>query len=352
MKKIKIILLFSIFAFLFAACESDIDKVVMSSNPTLPGLEDVVITTDFNVSNMDSLVNFSWSAAEFGFTSSVTYDVEAAPVEDFSEDVMTLLSTQETKGSVEISVINNALLTWKKEVGTETTLYYRVSASLSPSQIYYSQVKAASLTPFEVLREYPMMYVPGSYQGWTPGGENGRLYSYESDNIYQNIIRLVDGEQDTVMFKVTVNPNWDGPNYGGVLTQDGNNYSATLDASGGNFAAVKGTYQFEVDKSALTLSMTKTDDWGIIGSAIPPYDWSADVDMFYNGQRKMWEVTGNFKAGGFKFRANDDWVFSYGDNGGDGVLDSDNGADIPLAEDGNYTIRFNPVTLKYTVQKN
>jgi hypothetical protein len=104
-----------------------------------------------------------------------------------------------------------------------------------------------------------------------------------------------------------------------------------------------------VDVNALTISLTKTNDWGIIGSAVPPYDWSKDVDMFYNGQRKMWEITANFQAGDIKFRADDSWTLNYG--GSNGTLTA-GGANINLATAGNYTIRFDPVKLTYTIMKN
>lgn len=102
----------------------------------------------------------------------------------------------------------------------------------------------------------------------------------------------------------------------------------------------------------MTISLTKTDDWGIIGSSIPPYDWSADVNMNYNGQRQMWEITGDFKAGDFKFRANDDWTLNYGDDGNKNGGLKAGGDNIALAADGNYTIRFDPVKLTYTIIKN
>jgi len=63
----------------------------------------------------------------------------------------------------------------------------------------------------------------------------------------------------------------------------------------------------------------------------------------------MWEITGDFKAGEFKFRANDDWTLAYGYNGTEGML---GGTNIPLAADGNYTIRMDLVKQTYTVIQN
>ncbi len=102
--------------------------------------------------------------------------------------------------------------------------------------------------------------------------------------------------------------------------------------------------------NALTISLTKTEDWGLIGSATPD-GWNSDQNMFYNGQRKMWEITLDLVVGEFKFRANDAWDTNYGDNGGDGTLEA-GGANIAVTEAGSYTIRFDPVALTYTVVKN
>ncbi len=65
----------------------------------------------------------------------------------------------------------------------------------------------------------------------------------------------------------------------------------------------------------------------------------------------MWEITDNFVVGEFKFRANDAWDLNYGDKGADGTLEA-GGDNIKLTAAGNYTIRFDPVKLTYTVKKN
>jgi hypothetical protein len=251
---------------------------------------------------------------------------------------------------VKVSDINNIILSWNRRVGDTVAVYYRVAASVSPTVIVYSETKSRSFIAYESLINYPMVYVPGSYQGWSPGAENGRLFSYGFNSQYAGIIRLVDGTNPTVEFKITPAPNWNN-DWGGSLTKTGNNYSGTLVPRGSNFQVTAGTYAFAVDVSTLTIALTKTDDWGIIGSAVPPYDWSRDVDMFYNGQRKMWEITADFRAGEFKFRANNDWALNYGDNGADGTLEP-GGANIALPSAGNYTIRFDPVKLTYTIKKN
>jgi hypothetical protein len=222
-----------------------------------------------------------------------------------------------------------------------------VSASAATA---YSAVKTMSFKPYDVLINYPMVYVPGAYQGWSPGATNGRLFSYGFNSQYAGIVRIKDGTNATSEFKITSAPDWNHTNWGGTLTKTGNNYSGTLDPSGNNLSVSAGTYAITVDVTTLAITLTKTDDWGIIGDATAG-GWGSSTPMFYNGQRKLWEITASLTVGAFKFRANDAWDLNYGDTGADGTLNA-GGDNIAVTTAGNYTIRMDVVKLTYTVKKN
>ncbi len=353
MKKTTLITLFlAMLGLLLVSCKSDITQPVINSNPSAPALADVSITAQFTMANTDSLIRFSWSAPDFGFSASVDYVVEVSPKSDFSSNVAQLIKTQKLTGTAKVGDVNALLLSWNNPIGTAATFYYRVSATLDGTTLpaVYSSVKSKSITPFDAVINWPMIYAPGSYQGWTPGADNGKLFSYGYNNTYEGIIRLKNGADATIQFKITSAPDWNHTNWGGTLTQSGNNYSGTLDPSGGNYEVLPACYQIKVDVSALTISLTKTDDWGLIGDATAG-GWNTSTPMFYNGQRKMWEITTDLTAGTFKFRANDAWDLNYGSNANDGTLQG-NGSNIPIAAAGNYTIRFDPVAKTYTVKKN
>lgn len=87
---------------------------------------------------------------------------------------------------------------------------------------------------------------------------------------------------------------------------------------------------------------------GIIGSAVPPYDWSADVDMItVDGEMYAGIVT--CVAGEAKFRQDDAWAINWGAADfpiGVGVQD---GANIPVAA-GTYLVIFNRTTGMYSFQ--
>ena len=357
MKKIILFTLsMAVLGLLFVSCESDITETKISPSPSQPAVGNIALPDSFAVNYGDSLVTFSWSASDFGFASSTTYKVQLSDTSDFSKNLSDLITTQKLSGTAKVSDINTLILSWNYSIGTPVTVYYRVAATVSSSLApVYSSTKSTSLTPYDAVINYPMIYVPGSYQGWAPGAANGRLYSYGFDSEYSSIVRLIDTTTTTTQFKITSDPDWNHTNWGGTLTKTGNNYAGAMDAAGNNFEVDNACYVVTANVTALSISLTKTDDWGIIGSAVPPYDWSKDVDMFYNGQRKMWEITADFNFSGataeFKFRANDDWSLNYGDTGADGTLNA-GGDNIVLSSPGNYTIRFDPVNLAYTVIKN
>ena len=89
---------------------------------------------------------------------------------------------------------------------------------------------------------------------------------------------------------------------------------------------------------------------GIIGSAVPPYDWSADVDMItVDGEMYAGIVT--CVAGEAKFRQDDAWAINWGAADfpiGVGVQD---GPNIPVAA-GTYLVIFNRTTGMYSFQTN
>ncbi|RMG27177.1 MAG: hypothetical protein D6730_07770 [Bacteroidetes bacterium] len=63
----------------------------------------------------------------------------------------------------------------------------------------------------------------------------------------------------------------------------------------------------------------------------------------------MWRITLDLQAGEVKFRANDDWAINFGDDDGNGSLEY-GGANIVIAEAGNYTIDLMLSVQDYTYQ--
>ena len=175
--------------------------------------------------------------------------------------------------------------------------------------------------------DYPVLYVPGGYQGWDPANEETVIKSINSDGMYESYVYMEAGTE----FKFTDGPGWD-VNYGdiggdGTLEQNGDNISV----------ADEGVYRILVDFPNLTYSVTKMS-WGLIGSSTVN-GWDSDMDMEYILEEDAWVISTDLTAGEIKFRANDGWDINFGDSGADAKLEY-GGDNIVIPANGFYTIKL------------
>jgi hypothetical protein len=112
-------------------------------------------------------------------------------------------------------------------------------------------------------------------------------------------------------------------------------------------AGAAGLYYFQVDLNTNTYVMEKRS-WGVIGDATPT-GWDSDTDMVYDAENDALFLEISLNPGNIKFRANDDWTANLGDEEGDAILTQD-GADIVIAEGGNYEIMLFLNRTNYTYQ--
>ncbi len=189
--------------------------------------------------------------------------------------------------------------------------------------------------------DYPLVFVPGSYQGWHPDDSTTVLASVNDDGKYEGYLWFPD---DNTEFKFCYTPDW-SVNYG----DDG--ADGTLDRNGANIVApAAGYYKINLDTTAHTYALLKTE-WGVIGSATAD-GWNSDQNMTYDPATGLWTIVLELQAGEIKFRANDDWALNYGDNGADGILE-EGGANISIPEPGKYKIslKLGIPDYTYTIEK-
>jgi starch-binding outer membrane protein SusE/F len=169
----------------------------------------------------------------------------------------------------------------------------------------------------------PYLWVPGN-PSWAPATAD-KLYSPNNDGTYSGFTALDGG------FKLATAADWSHTCYGIGAT------AGTLSSTGGNLTADTGFYYLIADLNKLTYTATKITSVSIIGSV--KGNWDTDVDMTYNASSKSYSVTADLNAGEFKFRMNHDWTINLG-----GTVDSltGGGANLKLAEAGNYTITVYP----------
>ena len=347
MKKISILFLALATLMGFYSCEKEGTKVVLDpNNITSPELKSPVDgdSMTFTKENSDSTLVFTWTSASYGFNVAVDYYVQ---VDRQGNNFNNAISVGHIKSKDSLQIIvndlNNTILLLEDdpEVPLPLDVSFRVIAIVNSNvDTAFSQVVNVKITPFYIPIVYPQLYLPGSYQGWNPATSDS-IGSLNSDGNYEGYIYM-ESATTPIQFKFTSDRDWNHTNYGSagpgkLTTENGLDNNLEVPESG--------YYKFNVNTTELTWTYLKTT-WGLIGSATPN-GWDSDQPMNYDVDTHEWKITLNLTAGEIKFRANGAWDLNYGSNAGDGKLQA-NGANIEVAEAGNYTVILN---LDHTVYK-
>ena len=103
---------------------------------------------------------------------------------------------------------------------------------------------------------------------------------------------------------------------------------------------------FEIDESTGASRST----WGVVGSAANNWGATPDLPFYTTSSANVFVAYVNLKVGEIKFRENNSWDNNLGDNDADGSLEP-GGANIGIAEAGDYKIVFNQNTMSYTIER-
>ena len=175
------------------------------------------------------------------------------------------------------------------------------------------------------------LYTPGNSNGWNQAASQ-RLFTSDYSNYFG--YAHLNGE-----FKFTSQPDWNGINFGfaadGQLSNDG--------GAGNINAGADGLYWCEANIAALTYKLTAVTTIGVIGDATPA-GWDASTALKPSPDFTVWTGDIVFKAGEFKFRANDDWDINLGGDLSDLQQGGDN---IASPGEGTYAVRLDLSSLPY-----
>lgn len=355
MKKIFLILLsISGLLFLFSCEDEPVGPILDTSAIVAPSITSPTDTTYvLQKDSADSVFcNFEWTAVKTNINNlaAPNYTLQIDIADSNFINAVDLISTTDTSSKFTVGDINKKLLSMGLLADQEDTVEVRVKASVGEHvDFVYSKSLKLYITPYSTAGDTTVtasvLYVPGAYQGWKPDLAPV-IASAKDDGKYEGFIYFTG---DDYTFKFTSAPDWNHTNFG----NGGDGILDTDDGAGNLEVPDSGCYRMNVDTIALTWKYTKTD-WGIIGSAVAPYDWSEDIDMNWDAVNNVFTITLDMKAGEFKFRANDAWAINFGDNDADGSLEQD-GANIALPEDGNYTVTLDlghPPDYTYSFVKN
>lgn len=344
---------------LLFSCEKDETKAYLDANPSAPAFTSPSTGTSKVLTMADSAIaiTFNWTETDFGYPAEILYDLQMSKEGDnFIKPVGIASVASKNTASIITYDFDNLLLAMGLNYDVESTIEIRLRSIIKGinssgfADTVYSEVITMNVTPFEVIVNYPKLYVCGSFQGWKEK-EAPVISSVKSNDKYEGYLYFPEA---TTEFKMLMEPEWIEDKTIGDPDASGTTGTLQIGAWGGNNIKIPGGpgyFKLNADLVGKTYTYLKTD-WGLIGDATPG-KWDSDQDMTYDDVTKTWAITLDLVVGKIKFRANDGWDLNYGDEGADGKLEA-GGADIDVAEAGNYTITLDlskPI-YKYTVVKN
>jgi len=273
---------------LFSACEKEETKAILLTTPTAPAITTVPDLTLKRTEASKALVIIG-TKADFGFQSSVTYNLEADLAGNQFKNPIAIASGRVDTFNISVTELNSTLIkTLPLDKSSAMELRVRavltIEASGATPIVAISEVKAVSITT----------YGPPSL-AFTVAGTPQTITSPTDNKKYSGWIYT-----DGTAFKFTNKDN--GKIYGGDAA------TGVLTENGPAIALAAGAYNVVVDLTDLTqIKMTANDvTIGIIGDGVG--GWDNDTKMIYNFTDHTWNVTKTVTAGGIKFRTHGGWA--------------------------------------------
>ncbi len=194
-----------------------------------------------------------------------------------------------------------------------TTYHVRAYATNSKGTVYGSDIQFTTLAntrTWNVPGSYVAASYPGSgYSDWSPGSSPQVKSTVTAPDAIEGYVYMANASND---WKFATQNDWSGPNYGEGTP------AGTLSETGSNIVSTAGYYKINVNAAVnpMTYTAVKTV-WGVIGDLT---SWSSQLPLTYDPAVRVWKGGIHMTAGGWKFRANDDWGYNYGAPAGSNAL--------------------------------
>ena len=266
-----------------------------------------------------------WSPANFGYSASVTYSLQAVKSSDsFTNESSAIVlgtfnsSADVNQKAVTQRVLNNLLLSAGASIGSTGTFKLRVmakpSTQLAASTNGVSAVSnevTITATPYDTFDEFQKLYMPGGYGGastfadWSGAGNSATIFSPGNDGKYEGFVWMNVANPE---FKFNSDPTWSGNDKG----ENSSNGAFSGSLGGNNIKPVDGagTYFFTVNWPALTYTMSKRQV-AIIGQATPN-GWGSPTYLTFDTNPaspyfRMYTINLALSNDEFLIRLKDDW---------------------------------------------
>lgn len=332
------------------SCEDEQDLMFLQPEATFEILSPV--SGEGAVLNPDTPLNpgvsLTWSKADFGTPTEITYSVEIDKSGDNFDTPVVITSTTNNYVTITSDVLNSASVGSGLIPFTEGGLEIRIKATVgtTASNESYSNVITYLVTPYST--DLPKLAVPGNHQGWNPPTAPTLAASAFGETDYEGYVWL-DGGHKFVAPDPSGAFNWGNTDWG----DDGTFSGVLVETGESDCVATAGYYRIQANTTTLTYSETLAN-WAVTGAATPNGwpDPAPDHDMTYDNTTKKWSVVLTLSAGEFKFRANNAWDLNLGgDSNGDEYMDY-GGPNLSVATAGTYLIELdlsNPRQYTYTL---
>ena len=355
MKLTKYILSFAAAAGLLAACQTQELVQIAAPEDIVPAalheleVDEIVISA----TNQKEIVEFSWSEADYGAKTAINYSVEVALAED-GKKVTIASGLADTKVKVSYEDLNRVVfndLAVPEGQPTELKIYvgsiiYSGAISASYPKIY-SQPVSLTVTVTAAEKVYPMIYVIGSFNGWTDGTTQ-ELFEFTPDSkVYSGMIGFAGKAAEGWKVRGSAEGwknelgNWGLNSADPAPAAEAKEINMYNDGGSSDIKVYsKNFYHMTFDTNALKLKMNLSfDNIGVVGAF---NGWSEvnNVEMQFNTVKQRFYADVEFAEDGeFKFNVDKAWTTSFG-VGANGFLTSENGGNIAVKA-GNYRVYLN-----------
>lgn len=352
---------------MIAACQkTEMVQIAAPENVVAPVLEAVEGAIEITPSNLGlESAAFTWSLADYGVKTQVSYSLEAAAAVNPDNKVVIVSGITADAAALEAGSLTfevayedlNGILfnDLKLNDGVAEDVLFMVASKVGEYAPVYSNAITVSCKVTAAEKQYPKLTVAGSYayNNWTPG-KGQYVFDFEgTDTKYSGVIDF--GEDVSALQFKFVGESWGNNEYSVPEGTEQTSEAAELplQAGGGDNISAYTThrfYSFTLDKG--TPKVTKNfsfNSLGVVGDGTPT-GWDADTDMQFNAEKQRFYVDLTLTDGTIKFRADDGWDVNWG--GADGVLVS--GGDNIAVTAGDYRIYVNlndPANPTYELNK-